>query len=212
MKVFYFNIEALRDRKVFEQQLSVMPEGRKQKVLKYSITADKLRSLAAGILIKFIKKQYGVNSDVEYDKHGKPYFVRGEVKFNISHSGRFVVAAVSDYEVGIDIQAIKADKHRIAEKNFSKAECTYINEGADDKARQQRFCEIWTMKEAYLKNIGLGLRKPLKSFQIVLGQEPTVKGKSKYAFKQFKMNNKYVVSVCSHKKDQDLLIQEVGLE
>ena len=82
----------------------------------------------------------------------------------------YVIAAVSDEDIGIDIQKIKSDKHRIAEKNFLPSECAYINEIEDEKINQQRFCEIWTIKEAYLKNIGIGLRKPLNSFEIDLGR------------------------------------------
>ena len=38
-------------------------------------------------------------------EHGKPFFQRHpEIHFNISHSGDLVVCAVSDFEIGIDIQ------------------------------------------------------------------------------------------------------------
>ena len=211
MKIYYFDIECLRDRSVFEEQLSIMPKYRKDKVNKLNVTADKLRSLAAGILIRFIRNEYSIDDYVETDKHGKPYFVNNKLKFNISHSGRYAILAISDDDIGIDIQAIKADKHRIAEKNFSKKECEYINQAGDDKQKQQRFCEIWTLKEAYLKNIGLGLRKPLNSFELVLDDDVSVKGKKDYKFKQFLMNRKYVVSVCYKDSTEELDIMEVGL-
>ena len=67
------------------------------------------------------------------------------------------------------------------------------------------------MKEAYLKNIGLGLRKPLKSFEMILGEEVSVKGKKEFAFKQFLMNGKYAVSVCHKEDGEEFEILEVGL-
>ena len=60
-----------------------------------------------------------------------------DIHFNISHSGCYVIAAVSDEDIGIDIQKIKSDKHRIAEKNFLPSECAYINEIEDEKINQQ---------------------------------------------------------------------------
>ena len=181
MEVYYFDIEPLRNKQVFDAQLEKISEGRIERIEKSQATADKLRLMGSGLLINFIKRKYFVDSDVDIDKHGKPFFANSELKFNLSHSGRYVVAAVSDYEVGIDIQKKKADKHRIAEKNFLQGECAYINAGANDEERHQRFCEVWTLKEAYLKNIGMGLRKPLNSFEILFIPEgPVIKDQTEY--------------------------------
>lgn len=213
MEVYYFDIEPLRNKQVFDAQLEKISEGRIERIEKSQATADKLRLMGSGLLINFIKTKYFVNSDVDIDKHGKPYFVDSELKFNLSHSGRYVVAAVSDYEVGIDIQKKKADKHRIAEKNFLQGECAYINAGANDEERHQRFCEVWTLKEAYLKNIGMGLRKPLNSFEILFRPEgPVIKNQTEYRYTQFLMNDKYIVSVCRDINDEGFEISEVTLE
>lgn len=40
----------------------------------------------------------------EYGEHGKPQIVNFPKKFNLSHSGDYVVCGVSDGEVGVDIQ------------------------------------------------------------------------------------------------------------
>ena len=213
MEVYYFDIEPLRNKSVFDKQLENISEERVERIKKAQSTADKLRLMGSGLLINFIKKKYYVDSDVETDKHGKPFFANSELKFNLSHSGRYVLAAVSDHEVGIDIQKKKADKHRIAEKNFLKGECEYINAGANDEERHQRFCEVWTLKEAYLKNIGMGLRKPLNSFEIIFTpQGPIIKGMTNYKYTQFKMNDKYIVSACKDVNDEGFEINEVTLE
>lgn len=213
MEVYYFDIEPLRNKTVFDAQLKNISEDRIERIEKAQATADKLRLMGSGLLINFIKRKYFVDSDVDIDKHGKPYFVNSDLKFNLSHSGRFVVAAVSDYEVGIDIQKKKADKHRIAEKNFLQGECTYINAGANDEEKHQRFCEVWTLKEAYLKNIGMGLRKPLNSFEIVFRPEgPVIRNLTEYRYTQFLMNDKYIVSICRDVNDEGFEISEVTLE
>ncbi len=212
MEVYYFDIEPLRNKVVFEAQLEGLSADRVERIEKAQSTADKLRLMGSGMLINFIKTKYFVNSDVEVDKHGKPYFVNSDLKFNLSHSGRYVVAAVSDYEVGIDIQKKKADKHRIAEKNFLQGECAYINAGKNDEERHQRFCEVWTLKEAYLKNIGMGLRKPLNSFEIVFRPEgPVIRNQTDIKCTQFMMNDKYVVSICKDINDEGFEMSEVTI-
>ena len=213
MEVYYFDIEPLRNKAIFNSQLENITEGRLERIEKSQSTADKLRLMGSGLMINFIKTKYFVDSDVATDKHGKPYFVNSDLKFNLSHSGRYVVAAVSDYEIGIDIQKKKADKHRIAEKNFLQGECAYINAGANDEERHQRFCEVWTLKEAYLKNIGMGLRKPLNSFEIVFRPEgPVIRNQTEFKCTQFKMNDKYIVSICKDINDEGFELSEATLE
>ena len=213
MEVYYFDIEPLRNKAIFNSQIENITEGRLERIEKSQSTADKLRLMGSGLMINFIKTKYFVDSDVATDKHGKPYFVNSDLKFNLSHSGRYVVAAVSDYEIGIDIQKKKADKHRIAEKNFLQGECAYINAGANDEERHQRFCEVWTLKEAYLKNIGMGLRKPLNSFEIVFRPEgPVIRNQIEFKCTQFKMNDKYIVSICKDINDEGFELSEVTLE
>ena len=147
MNIYYFNITVLRNRNVFGEVVKTLDDARAEKISRLRVTADKLRSAGAGILINFIKEKYNIAGDVKVDKFGKPYFEDTDIHFNISHSGCYVIAAVSDEDIGIDIQKIKSDKHRIAEKNFLPSECAYINEIEDEKINQQRFCEIWAIKE-----------------------------------------------------------------
>lgn len=52
----------------------------------------------------------------EYGEHGKPQIVNFPKKFNLSHSGDYVVCGVSDGEVGVDIQKWVPFKERTAER------------------------------------------------------------------------------------------------
>ena len=153
---------------------------------------------------------YGAETFIRILQAFGNYFEDTDIHFNISHSGCYVIAAVSDEDIGIDIQKIKSDKHRIAEKNFLPSECAYINEIEDEKINQQRFCEIWTIKEAYLKNIGIGLRKPLNSFEIDFSEDaPQIVGKKEYKFVQLKFDEKYIVTVCADQSDEIFDVEEV---
>jgi len=93
---------------------------------------------------------------------GKPYSVDNPgLYFNMSNSGRRVVYAFStDEEIGIDLERIRemSDLDELIEKNYNSYEQNYINKLADQ--RLYRFFKFWTIKEAYLKAIGVGMRIP----------------------------------------------------
>lgn len=213
MEIYFFNITVLRNRNIFEEKIKDIDEDRVEKISRLKVTDDRLRSLGAGLLINFIRNQYGIREKIQTDKFGKLHFENEKVHFNISHSGNYVIAAVSDFEIGIDIQRMRPDKLRIAEKNFLPKECEYINEFEDDDARLQRFCEIWTIKEAYLKNKGIGLRKPLNSFEVDLSEEtPRIVGEQDLKIVQFKLDQRYIISVCASVEDQGFQIEEVNVK
>jgi 4'-phosphopantetheinyl transferase len=210
MELYYFNITPLRNRNVYDSKIKEVDEERRAKIERLRKTDDKLRSLGAGLLIEYIRKKYYIMGDLESDKFGKLHFKDSNTYFNISHSGNYVVAAVSRYNVGVDIQRIQDDGHRIAERNFLASECNYINETDDEEMRQQRFCEVWTVKEAYLKNIGIGLRKPLNSFEVDMsGDSPKIVGEESLKVVQIKMDGRYIIAVCTDVKDEDFQVDEL---
>lgn len=212
MKIFYFNITPLRNKNIFAEKLKEISPERLAKIERLKKQDDKFRCLGAGLLINYVKELYGIDDDIMVAKNGKPHFTKEKMSFNISHSGNYVVIAVSDYNIGIDIQRMEKSNSLIAERNFCASECAYINENDNHDIKRQRFHEIWTIKEAYLKNIGIGLRKPLNSFEIDLsGDNPKIIDNPGYAILQMKLDNLYIMAVCADVRDKEFLIQEVEL-
>ncbi len=123
----------------------------------YIISQGLLRLLLANYLNIAPKK-------IKIGKHnkGKPYPADyPNLRFNISNSGKQVVYAFSiDSEVGVDIEHIRKlnDLDELINTNFGAPERVYINKTSNNK--QYRFFKFWTVKEAYLKAIGLGMRLP----------------------------------------------------
>lgn len=210
MDIFYLNITPFRNKINFINNLEKIDEERKEKIQRYKQTDDKLRGLGAGILINHIRKIYNVSDKILVESHGKPYFENKKINFNISHSGNYVVAAVSKYDIGIDIQRVKEDKHKVAEKNFLPSECDFINAAKDETEKMERFCQIWTAKEAYLKNIGMGLRKPLNSFEVVVENEDLyLPERNEFKLIQFKLDSNYIITVCSSIEDAEVNVKSV---
>ena len=87
--------------------------------------------------------------------------------FSLSHTrGAALVAVASQGKVGVDLESAHrlADALPLANRYFAPEECIDTLSQPDEAAMRQRFLLYWTLKEAYLKALGLGLTRPLASF------------------------------------------------
>lgn len=112
-----------------------------------------------------------------YNPFGKPYLTEDaptSLHFNLSHSGSFAMLAVSDrFPVGIDIEEIKPLKEEVAGYFFSVREQISLRKLPTD-GYLRGFYRCWTRKEALVKGCGEGLSIPLDSFDVSIGEQPTV--------------------------------------
>jgi len=112
--------------------------------------------------------------------HGKPELAgedAGKLHFNLSHTDAMLVLALSSrHEVGVDVEAVtrKVEMLALAERYFSAQEYGELL-GMDGAAQRERFFALWTLKEAWVKARGLGLRIPLDAFRFdFAGAHPVV--------------------------------------
>lgn len=145
---------------------------RRQRADRYRRKEDALRCLAAGALLQHALGT--ADYTVAKGPFGKPY-IKGNNSFhyNLSHSGNWVVIACGDTEVGIDVEKICMDagKEDIARRYFTPDEQAYVFDTKE--LAPQRFFEVWTGKESYLKYLGTGMQRNLDSFSI-FSLEPEV--------------------------------------
>ena len=184
-----------------------MPEEKRRKIEKFLHTADKKRSLYGDVLCRNLvasrlKLDVG-DVEMETNSFGKP-FVRRQppVFFNISHSGRWVVCAISDNEVGVDIEEIKPIDMDIARRFFTENEYEAIMAHKESE-RLDAFYTWWTLKESYIKHIGKGLSIPLNSFEIIKegGEYHVTAGECPVVMVSWKRLGQYILSVC-HSADE----------
>ncbi|MCM1190854.1 MAG: 4'-phosphopantetheinyl transferase superfamily protein [Butyrivibrio sp.] len=118
-----------------------------------------------------------------YGETGKPYFVNMPLYFNLSHSGEYVLCAVSSREVGADIQRIQSvDVMKLAKRFFSEPECRVLERCESVWEQQRLFFELWSRKEAYGKLTGEGITAVLKrDMQTVEAQWQNVSPPEGYA-------------------------------
>jgi 4'-phosphopantetheinyl transferase len=97
-----------------------------------------------------------------------------DIRFNVSHSGdQALVAVAKGREIGIDIEQIRSNVEceQLAERFFSLAERKFMRDLPDDQ-KLRTFFRLWTCKEAFLKAHGIGLSRPLSSFDVSLEDGP----------------------------------------
>ena len=142
IKVAYCNVKDLDLEKIYP----ILPESRQEKVDNFIFDKDKKLSSGVYLLLKKMLDEENVNDPIiETEKDGKPYISNYDnIHFNISHAGRMVACAISDEEIGIDIEKIDPlIDMKIAQTFFYNSE--YENIKKSDN-RVDQFFKYWDLK------------------------------------------------------------------
>ena len=145
------------------EQLSRFPEQSQQ----HSLAGDLLALMA-------YRAAYPAAA---FPPEGKPYFpARPAFHYSISHSGEWVVCAVGAVPLGVDIQVERPVRPAVF-RALSAAEQAELD-GLAERERLPAFFDVWCLKEAYTKAIGLGLQARFRDFSVSKKAEISVPGSS----------------------------------
>jgi len=136
------------------------------------------------------------------NKFGCPALLRPKntsLNFNLSHSGNFVVLAVGQKKLGIDVEIIRPIDASIFKNNFSKKELDLIKR---KKTGLRNFYQIWTLKESFIKALGKGLSHPLSDISFLLGPKNQIKlekqsNNRRWHFRLWQPGKNYQLALCS---------------
>ena len=102
-----------------------------------------------------------------FGPEGKPWLPdRPGLHFSLSHSGELVLCSLSDAELGCDVETPRRVNAALVRRFFHPDEQRWLfslPQGEQDAA----FLRLWTLKESYVKAIGLGLSLPLDAFCVL---------------------------------------------
>lgn len=202
----------------YSPYLELLSKEKRKRLSRFVRKDDFLRSLVSDLLIRvlIVKHLNLSNKEIRFtlNDYGKPYLDGRRLEFNVSHSGEWVVAAVSQSPVGIDVEQIKSVKLDIARRFFSKQEYSELlaKEGEDQK---HYFFDLWTLKESYVKACGQGLAIPLNSFmfsfkdgELFFENHHSLK---QVYFRQYQLDKMYKLAVCSSYQDFPEKVEVWGL-
>lgn len=131
--------------------------------------------------------------DIVTGEQGKPRLRNGALCFSLSHSGAFAACAVSDGELGLDIQTPEELREGLVRRFFTEEERRSLRESERPDAD---FTALWCCKESYLKALGTGLHTPLNSFSVALSDPPTLEGNDSVNFWLWR-DTRFTLAVCA---------------
>ena len=163
LKVFYAGVNGLTADAV----LHTLSDYRLDRLEKTARPEAKAQSLATELLlIRAVRSVYPeaeLPLEITVGEFGKPELRGIELEFSLSHSAGMALCAISDKCVGADIQLNTAYKAALTERFFTKKEAAAIAQAAD---KNKLFTQFWAVKESYLKLLGIGMHRPLSSFDV----------------------------------------------
>jgi 4'-phosphopantetheinyl transferase len=208
IEIYAVNLLRGLDTSTFDQLLSLLPLAKQKKINRFYNFEDAQRGLLGDLLIRYIIRKKGIakHHEIQFETndYGKPYLLNApNFEFNLSHSEDWVVCAIDTTPIGIDVEIIKSIDLESANQFFTTKERNYVFSLPD--LQVFRFFDIWTLKESYIKTVGLGLSLPLDSFSIVLNTtnqtievETEDSDETTFRFKQYSIDPNYKLAICAH--------------
>jgi 4'-phosphopantetheinyl transferase len=211
---FLADIDAARR---WRQYPALLDEGERRRARALRRPADRRRHVAARALVRTVLSRYRSPAPQDWrfiaDAHGRPQLSPEhqwpELQFNIAHTAGVVVLAVTaGAAVGVDVETSRRRTDTVAlERYFAPTERAAL-EALPAAARRRRFFELWTLKEAYLKARGLGLRLPLAGFAFeycaLAGLQIQFTGAcpdtpQRWALAQLCLRGRYLLALCAER-------------
>ena len=216
-RIYIADISVLKDSSIFEKLLKTVPEYRQKKAMSFKFAKGKMQSLGVGLLLRKACEEAGfagADERIVYGENEKPYLSDfPDIHFNLSHSGERVMCVISPFEVGCDVEIIKGDRGRLAERFFLPEESAWIKHFESLEMQTEAFYRLWTLKECYMKVTGRGMSLMPDKFALHVDEYENISlyhdgDRPEYAFREIDLHDGYRYAYCL-KNDKKNAPQEV---
>jgi 4'-phosphopantetheinyl transferase len=164
-----------QDRSDLEQAWSVLSAEERARAESLHFSRDRIAFIVAhGLLRRTLARYVNVSAEAlefQAGAYGRPELVLPSdgppLRFNLSHTDGLVGCAVTVADdVGFDVEIVRHPAPiEVAERYFSPLEVEALRR-LPLREQGERFYELWTLKESYVKGLALGLSAPLQSFSV----------------------------------------------
>ena len=198
--------------------LSIMHSNEIERSERYLRVVDKNRYIVSRGALRNILGNYlnqePASVQFKIGANKKPHLIntgKTTVKYNISHSGDWILLAIANSEIGADIEFIAHDfiYKDIINDYFSKEEVGYIMQDQSI----ERFYLLWTRKEALTKATGKGLDDNLQAIPslagVHYGEGNLATLQNNWMISSFKLNNNYMASVAYNSSVKNIRFMDV---
>lgn len=199
-----------------QRNISILSDDEFERSKAFRFTEHRRQYLLVRFCVRNILSAYkGTPSPEKWvfrkNAFGRPYIDSAlhpiPIFFSISHTKDMIAIAVSDIKsMGVDAE--KHDKRinsiEISSSFFSHYEHQQLIKLPENK-QKERFYDLWTLKESYIKAIGKGLSIPLNSFELDFVTNKTIDinqllavndSELKWLFKIIPVEEGYSLSLC----------------
>lgn len=157
------------------------------------------------------------------NEYGRPELGGALPRFSLSHTHGLATCAIStnpSSDVGIDAEPLdRTAPLDVAERCFSERELADVL-SAPIGGRAERFFMYWTLKEAYVKARGIGLRVPLQHVAFSIGDHgvrfepgaPLNDDASRWQFDSFRLGDRHRAAVAVRTEHAVTIQQHETLE
>lgn len=206
----WFSYLADLEKGYFEDRISLLPQEKRLWLSGVKNANSKMETTFAWLLLR---RALGMKPGEEFpplsfSERGKPCFEESEVRFNLSHSGSMVCAAVShEAEIGVDVQKKSLFSQRVKKRVFCIAE---LEMGENQPDPDLFFTRLWAIKESYLKQTGVGIAFDIKSLDFSEECRSDYFEKDGFCYTVSEIEN-YCFSVCTPEKGKQEFISVPAL-
>ena len=147
-----------------------LPPWRQERLAALKNPTARQESLCAGLLLACALERHGLDPalPVALLPAGKPVFSgRANAFFSLSHSGRYVLCAISDRPVGADVQQMRPVNPSIW-RRFHPDEQAWLSM-LPEQERQAGLFRLWTRKEAWVKAVSADRVLSLSEADVIHG-------------------------------------------
>jgi len=145
--------------------------------------------------------------------HGRPEIAQpalaDPLRFNLSHSGGLVACVLGGArQIGVDVERI--DRPPVSQRVIARY-CSDEEQAAlaavPEALRHERFLELWTLKEAYVKARGTGLTLPVRRVAFALTADGPgnvrfhgVDEETRWAFAHTRLDSRHILAVAAERE------------
>lgn len=201
-----------QDHMVLSHYLGFLSWAEKLRYDQYHPKAARLFLISRVLVKTILADKLGISPhevNIQLHPNGKP-FVQGSktVYFNLTHSADVIILAMTEEgEIGVDIEQVDREFEWMrvdSVLDLSEIEWIKEKELTDSSSVYQRFFQIWTLKEAYIKCTGEGMSRHLKklNFHVLpehiqfLDSTNDAQKTEEYYFQSYVYDHNFIFSIC----------------
>jgi 4'-phosphopantetheinyl transferase len=175
--------ESVRDDGKLQQLTAILSAEELDRYRRFHFQADRHRYLVSHALLRESLSRYVDLPPADWyfsvGEHGRPEIANPgtpPLRFNLTHTAGLTACVVTLADsCGIDAEKI-AGRHNptgVAKRMFSEAEARELGQ-LQGQAYQEHFFTRWTLREAYVKAIGVGISFPTRKLTFTVDGDQAV--------------------------------------